>query len=395
MSAWESVTWDVARAGGFTAYALLALAVAVGLALTLRMQSPRWPRIINAELHNFLSLLALVFTGIHVAAVWVDPFTRFSWSEVFIPFVSHYRSLWMGLGIVGLYLGLAIGLSTWLRPLIGYAWWRRLHVLTLVLYALVTVHGVATGSDTRTWWGLLIYATSITVVGTLVAVRLLAPGDAQARAHPVFAALTALALLVGIGWATHGPLQAGWNAAANDGRGSGARDVLAAAVDSSQSASASTAGSGAAATSPAPFATPFTASLQGTLAQTGPDGSGVVTLRLDTALSGGAQGVLTIALQGQSDGGAEDGGVQFTQTSVTLGASSSTALYRGQLTQLETGGRWRMTALLRGSGSSAGQIELRIRAAVDSSGNVTGTVAGAPVTTSPGSSSSSSSGDGI
>lgn len=51
---WESVAWDIARAGGFTAYILLALAVIVGLALSTKLQSPsRWPRLINSELHNF------------------------------------------------------------------------------------------------------------------------------------------------------------------------------------------------------------------------------------------------------------------------------------------------------------------------------------------------------
>src|SRR5579863_5078372 len=161
MTLWQSVTWDVARAGGFTAYILLALSVIVGLMLSTQLQSPRrWPRLINSELHNFLSLLGTIFLGVHVLAVWIDPFTRFGWSEVFIPFVSHYRPLWMALGIVALYLGLAVGLSTWIRPLIGYAWWRRLHLLTLVCYGLVTVHGLATGSDTRTWWAVMIYLGS-------------------------------------------------------------------------------------------------------------------------------------------------------------------------------------------------------------------------------------------
>ena len=34
---WETVTWDVARAGGFTTYVLLTLAVAVGLALSTQL----------------------------------------------------------------------------------------------------------------------------------------------------------------------------------------------------------------------------------------------------------------------------------------------------------------------------------------------------------------------
>src|SRR2546428_14181814 len=77
----------------------------------------------------------------------------------------------MALGIVGLYLGIAIGISTWLRPLIGYKWWRRLHVLTLGIFALATVHGIGTGSDTQTPWALGIYLVSIVLVGSLLCRR--------------------------------------------------------------------------------------------------------------------------------------------------------------------------------------------------------------------------------
>src|SRR5438105_11393542 len=173
---WQSVTWDVALAGAFTAYILLTLAVAVGLALSTQLQSPsRWPRLLNSELHNFLTLLSTTFLVVHVLAVWIDPFTHFGWNEIFIPFVSHYRSVWMALGIVALYLGIAIGISTWLRPRIGYTWWRRLHVLTLGIYALATVHAIGSGSDTQTWWALGIYIVSIVMVGLLFCRRLLDP----------------------------------------------------------------------------------------------------------------------------------------------------------------------------------------------------------------------------
>lgn len=192
MTIWQAITWDIARAGGFTAYILLALAVALGLALSMKLQSPsKWPRIINSELHNFLTLLALIFTGIHILAVWIDPFTRFGWSEVFIPFVSHYRTLWMALGIISLYLGLAIGLSTWLRPFIGYKWWRRLHYLTLGSYLLVTVHGIMTGSDTQTLWGLAIYAGSIVLIGTLFCRRVILASRQRKQPHAVPAARNA------------------------------------------------------------------------------------------------------------------------------------------------------------------------------------------------------------
>ncbi len=170
---WETVTWDVARAGGFTAYILLTLAVVVGLALSTQFQSPsRWPRLINSELHNFLTLLSTIFLGVHVLAVIIDPFTHFGLNEILIPLASHYRPEWMALGIVGLYLGIAIGISTLLRKRIGYKWWRRLHVLTLGIFALATIHGLGTGSDTQTWWALGIYLVSLVLVGALFCRRI-------------------------------------------------------------------------------------------------------------------------------------------------------------------------------------------------------------------------------
>lgn len=375
MSGWGAVTWDVARAGGFTAYALLTLSVAVGLALTQQWQTRRWPRLINSEMHNFLSLLALVFTVVHVLAVWLDPFTRFGWSEVFIPFVSHYRPVWMALGIVGLYLGLAIGLSTWLRPYIGYAWWRRLHVLTLVLYGLVTVHGVATGSDTRTWWGVAIYAGSVLLVGTLFWVRLLVPATPRARAHPFIAAGTALLLIAGLGWTVLGPLQPGWNAQANNGNGSGARASVAG------SSLTQPGQSGQAGSSQDPFASAFTAGAQGTLTQTGPDANGNVTVALHVTLNGAAQAVVDVQLEGQQSGGGGDGagGLTITSTSVTLGTSSAGTLYRGQLTAFSGARRLRMTALLTGTGAGASQIQLQMTLRVAADGTLSGTVSGTPV----------------
>lgn len=185
---WQNVTWNVARAGGFTAYILLALAVIAGLALSTQLQSPaRWPRLINNELHNFLTLLSTIFLGVHILAVWLDPFTHFGWDEMLIPLASHYRPEWMALGIVALYMGIAIGISTLLRPRIGYTWWRKLHVLTLGIWALATIHGIGTGSDTQTWWAFAVYIGSTALVGLLFCRRLFSAKKKhkQATAHAV------------------------------------------------------------------------------------------------------------------------------------------------------------------------------------------------------------------
>ena len=228
MTTWSAVTWDTARAGGFAAYILLSVAVSVGLVLRNRWQTPKWPRLITNELHGYLSLLALVFIVVHVLAVLVDPFTHFGLAEVLVPFVSHYRPVWMGLGIVALYLLLAVWLSSRLRTRIRYEAWRRIHVLAYGVYIAATIHGLGTGSDTRSGWAPIVYASSVVVVGGLAARRLLVPAARGQRRRPVLAAVGGGLILLTATWAVAGPLAAHWGARA--GGISGNRAVVSAQV---------------------------------------------------------------------------------------------------------------------------------------------------------------------
>ena len=189
MNAWSAITWDTARAAGFASYVLLTAAVSVGLVLRNRWQSTRWPRLVTNELHGYLSLLALVFIAVHVVAVLVDPFTRFGLVEVLVPLASHYRPVWMGLGIVALYLLLAVWVSSRLRAHIGFRTWRTIHVLSYGVYGAATVHGLGTGSDTRTVWASVLYASSVILVAVLAGRRLLVPVSRGNEPRPVLALL--------------------------------------------------------------------------------------------------------------------------------------------------------------------------------------------------------------
>jgi hypothetical protein len=123
LTAAHTLTWEVARVGGMVAYVLATASVVLGLLLSLGVRSQRWPRFITNELHRFLSVLTLTFVVIHTAAVFIDPFTAFTPAEVLVPFVAHYRPLWIALGIVSGYLAVAVWASEYVRSRIGYAWW--------------------------------------------------------------------------------------------------------------------------------------------------------------------------------------------------------------------------------------------------------------------------------
>ena len=212
MTTWSTLTWTTARAGGMTAYILLTLSMVLGLALSMRWQRPNWPRLITNELHGFLTLLSLVFIGVHTLAVLLDPYIKFGLQDVLVPLATHYRTIWVALGIVGTYVAIAVWISTQLRPLIGFALWRKLHGATFLVYALSTVHGIATGSDTRTFWGMGIYGLSVLAVGALLAARLLQPTKKAADGHPTLAAAALFSMLVGV------PLDREWTAAVRLGR---------------------------------------------------------------------------------------------------------------------------------------------------------------------------------
>jgi hypothetical protein len=305
-------------------FILLTTAVALGLALSLRWQQPQWPRFITNELHNFVVLLSLLFGAIHGLAVWLDPYLGLTLSQVLVPGFSPYRALFVALGIVSAYVALAVWATTQIRPLIGWAWWKRLHAFAYAAYLLALVHGLGTGSDTKTLWGMAIYAGSAVLVGGLLIQRLLTPIGKTGRTYPRVATLSAL-LLAGMGiWSLVGPLRPGWNAIA----GGGQTGKTAAATASPNAAG---------------FSLPLRANLSGTLVQQGLNANGTVTLHVVASLSGG-QGDLTADLQGIPVGNSV---VQITNTTLTLTPSSGQPAYQATTSNLNvTGGVWQLQAEL-------------------------------------------------
>jgi hypothetical protein len=351
VTSWAAVTWDSARAGGLAAYVLLSLAVAIGLILRNRWQSERWPRWVTNELHGYVSLLALVFLALHVLAVAVDPFTRFGVAELLVPLASHYRPVWMGLGIVALYLLLAVWLTTLLRRRIGHQAWRRVHGLAFAVYAAATVHGLGAGTDTRTFWATALYATSVTLVCWLTARRLLVPVGTGARPHPFVAAAVGAGLLGAAVWAVTGPY------AAHRGRDVPPLRSAAEAPPGQQTAHAPR-------LSPL-VRPPFSARFTGRVAVEPMDRNGRITVRIHGALSGGTRDHLEILLHGVP---LDDGGVLMEQSRVRMGTTS--ALYQGKVTALQG------TALVASVRSPRQRLRLGIDLSLTTDGQASGSVRG-------------------
>jgi methionine sulfoxide reductase heme-binding subunit len=206
--------WYATRGSGYTALVLLSAAVVLGLLTTVRWSSPTWPRFLSQSLHRSVSLLALVFLVIHIVTSVVDPFARLGVADAFIPFIASYRPLWLGLGVISLELFLAVLATSLVRARLGFRVWQGVHLLTYASWPLAVLHGIGTGTDTKSAWALLLVVACVGAVAVAVVWRLV-------LGWPRFAALRTLgiggstaAVVALAAWTVGGPLQAGWARAA-------------------------------------------------------------------------------------------------------------------------------------------------------------------------------------
>ena len=171
------IDWYAARAGGVVAYVLLTVVVLLGIAMSSGARVERWPRFALKDVHRFAGLLTGTFLVVHIVTIAIDSYLPFSLSSLIVPFTSSYRPVFVGLGIIGAELLLALAVTNRLRDRLPYATWRRLHYLNFAVWGAATVHGLGSGTDRGTPWLVVIEATAIGAVLTATGWRVLRARD--------------------------------------------------------------------------------------------------------------------------------------------------------------------------------------------------------------------------
>lgn len=148
--------WYLSRGTGLVALLLLTGAVVLGMLNSGRLVSERWPRFTVSAIHRNVSLLSLVFLVIHIAGAVIDPYAGIRWVDAITPFVSTYRSFWLGLGTLAGDLMVAVLITSLLRARIGYRVWRAVHWASYAMWPIALIHGIGTGTtDDHVLWVLL------------------------------------------------------------------------------------------------------------------------------------------------------------------------------------------------------------------------------------------------
>ncbi len=175
----DPTLWYITRGAASTAYALLTVVVALGIALGFQGFSGLVRAWRINDLHQVLTLLMLAFVALHLATLFLDPAKPFSLLQLAWPLGETYRPLWTALGVLALYLLLVITLSSYLRRALGARTWFALHLLSYVAFVLVTLHGIFTGTDTTTPWMLGVYTAASALVLLLTVARIYLAGASR------------------------------------------------------------------------------------------------------------------------------------------------------------------------------------------------------------------------
>lgn len=143
------MTWFITRASGLVAYLLLWLSTVWGLGVSAKFFDRAVPRAFTYDAHEYISLLAIGMTVVHVVILLWDSFAPFNVAQLVLPFISDYRPLWTGIGIISAYLTLLVTVTFYLRKWIGIQAFRAIHWLSFIAFFGVMLHGWFAGTDTN------------------------------------------------------------------------------------------------------------------------------------------------------------------------------------------------------------------------------------------------------
>jgi sulfoxide reductase heme-binding subunit YedZ len=139
--------WYVTRAAGIVAFLLLWFSTVLGLSVSSKQLEKLLDRMFTYDFHEFISLLSIGFLLLHIVVLMLDRYLPYNLLQVLVPFLSPYRPLWVGIGVLAAYLIVLVTVTFYLRNKIGQKTFRTIHILSLLSYLGATLHGLYAGTD--------------------------------------------------------------------------------------------------------------------------------------------------------------------------------------------------------------------------------------------------------
>jgi predicted ferric reductase len=165
--------WYVSRASGTVAWVLVLATCAWGILLATRLfrgwDRPAW----LLDLHRWLGSLLVASTALHMVALIGDNYTHFTAAHLLVPFVSDWEPGSVALGVVAFWMLAAVQVTSMMMKKLPKKWWRGIHMLSYLAFAMVTWHAIAAGTDASSRWYAALTVTVIALASAFGIARLI------------------------------------------------------------------------------------------------------------------------------------------------------------------------------------------------------------------------------
>ncbi len=139
--------WWLSRAAGMVASILLVASLVWGVLLATRalkpIDRPAW----LLAMHRWFSALACIGVLIHVLALVADNYVYFGWKEILIPQASGWKRAPVTLGVIAMYLLVAVQSTSLVMKRLPRPFWKFVHYFSYVAVWLAVVHAALAGTD--------------------------------------------------------------------------------------------------------------------------------------------------------------------------------------------------------------------------------------------------------
>jgi DMSO/TMAO reductase YedYZ heme-binding membrane subunit len=98
-------------------------------------------------MHRWLAGLTFFFIAGHLMTLLLDSYARFSVRALLVPYASTWRPTAIAVGVVSLWLLVAVEMTALARKRFSRKWWRTIHIASYGVFWAVCIHGALAGTD--------------------------------------------------------------------------------------------------------------------------------------------------------------------------------------------------------------------------------------------------------
>ena len=175
-----TLAWFLSRGTGVAGYLLITASMIYGLLITTKTGTATVPVPVSFGMHEYVSWLGLVFAAVHAFVLLFDGYIHYSILSILLPFNSAYRTAWVGIGQISFYALALLSASFYAKKRLGHRAWQIIHYASFLVFILVTLHGIFSGTDSNTTAMQAVYIASGALIGFLTMLRILLRRHAKA-----------------------------------------------------------------------------------------------------------------------------------------------------------------------------------------------------------------------